>query len=71
MANAQKPKSSDLKHRRSRKGAKPNPRRIAGVGLWAAGIAAGIFGGNYGLLVALTLLVAGFFLLVTNPPGKR
>jgi hypothetical protein len=71
MANAQKPGPSGLKHRRTRKGAKPNPRRVAGVLLWAAGIAAGIFGGNYGLLVALTLLVAGFFLFATNPADKR
>ena len=60
-----------MKRKRDRKNTKPNPRRVAAVVLWAAGIAAGIFGGNYGLLVALTFLVAGFYLFATDPAGKR
>lgn len=68
MANAQK-----MNHRGSRRGKseKPNPRRMAGIVLWAAGIAAGIFGGEYGLLVALALVAAGFVLFMSNPGGKR
>jgi hypothetical protein len=47
-------------------------RKIAGVALWACGIAAGIFGGSYGLPVALALFVAGFFIFVSAPrPGAR
>lgn len=60
-----------MKSRRERKNTKPTPRRVAAVVLWAVGIAAGIFGGNYGLLVALTLLVAGFYLFATDSHGKR
>ncbi len=68
MANAQK-----MNHRSSRRGKpeRPNPRRMAGIVLWAAGIAAGIFGGEYGLLVALALVAAGFVLFMSNPGGKR
>jgi fatty acid desaturase len=68
MANAHK-----MNHRSSRrsKSEKPNPRRAAGVALWALGIAAGIFGGDYGLLVALALVAAGFVLFMSNPGAKR
>ena len=71
MATEQKTRPAHPKHRRAGKGGKPSPRRVAAVVLWAAGIAAGIFGGNYSLLVALTLLVAGFYLFATDRSGKR
>jgi len=52
--------------------AKPHlTRKMIGILLWAAGIAAGIFGGtSYGLPVALALFVAGFFLFVSGPAEK-
>ncbi|HEX7810410.1 MAG TPA: hypothetical protein VF460_00755 [Burkholderiales bacterium] len=59
------------KNRKGGKAGKPNPRRAAGIGLWAAGIAAGIFGGDYGLLVALALVAAGFVLFMSNPSDKK
>lgn len=67
MASAHK-----MNHRGSKRGkpGKPNPRRMAGIALWAAGIAAGIFGGEYGLLAALALVAAGFFLFMSNPSDK-
>jgi hypothetical protein len=46
-------------------------RRVAGVLLWAGGIAAGLFGGNYGLPVALALFVVGFYVFVSAPAGRR
>lgn len=47
-------------------------RRIIGVALWAAGIGAGIFGGSYGLPVALAMFVIGFFVFVSGPAkGKH
>ena len=46
-------------------------RRVAGVLLWAVGIAAGLIGGNYGLPVALALFVAGFFVFVSAPSSRR
>ena len=48
--------------------AKPRlTRKVIGILLWAAGIAAGIFGGtSYGLPFALALFVAGFFLFVSG-----
>lgn len=58
------------KNRKIRKDGKPNPRRVAGIALWALGIAAGIFGGDYGLLVALALVAAGFMLFMSNPGEK-
>ena len=46
-------------------------RKVIGILLWAAGIAAGIFGGtSYGLPFALALFVAGFFLFVSGPAEK-
>lgn len=45
-------------------------RRVAGVLLWAVGIAAGLIGGNYGLPVALALFVVGFYLLVSASTGR-
>ena len=46
-------------------------RKLIGVVLWAAGIAAGIFGGtSYGLPFALALFVVGFFLFVSGPAEK-
>ncbi|MEO8008735.1 MAG: hypothetical protein ABI728_09485 [Betaproteobacteria bacterium] len=45
-------------------------RRVAGVLLWAVGIAAGLIGGNYGLPVALALFVAGFYLFVSASAGR-
>ena len=59
------------KNRKDRKAGKPNPRRVAGIALWAVGIAAGIFGGDYGLLVALALVAAGFVLFMSNPSDKN
>ena len=52
--------------------AKPHlTRKVIGILLWAAGIAAGIFGGtSYGLPVALALFVVGFFLFVSGPAEK-
>ena len=52
--------------------AKPHlTRKVIGILLWAAGIAAGIFGGtSYGLPVALALFVVGFFLFVSAPAKK-
>jgi hypothetical protein len=46
-------------------------RRVAGVLLWAGGIAAGLFGGSYAMPVALALFVAGFFVFVSAPAGRR
>ena len=46
-------------------------RRVAGVLLWAGGIAAGLFGGNYGLPVALALFVVGFYVFVSAPASRR
>ena len=46
-------------------------RRVTGVLLWAVGIAAGLFGGNYGLPVALALFVVGFFVFVSAPASRR
>lgn len=45
-------------------------RRVAGVLLWAGGIAAGLFGGSYGLPVALALFVVGFFIFVSAPASR-
>jgi len=45
-------------------------RRVTGVLLWAGGIAAGLFGGNYGLPVALALFVVGFFVFVSAPASR-
>ena len=52
--------------------AKPRlTRKVIGILLWAAGIAAGIFGGtSYGLPFALALFVVGFFLFVSGPAEK-
>ena len=68
MANVQK-----MNHRSARrpKSDKPNPRRMAGIALWAAGIAVGIFGGDYGILAALVLVVIGFVLFLSNPGGEK
>jgi hypothetical protein len=57
-------------HDYSASGCAPFARKVTGVLLWACGIAAGIFGGNYGLPVALALFVAGFFIFVSAPAGK-
>ena len=46
-------------------------RRVAGVLLWAGGIAAGLFGGNYGLPFALALFVVGFYVFVSAPARRR
>jgi hypothetical protein len=46
-------------------------RRVAGVLLWAGGIAAGLLGGNYGLPVALALFVVGFYVFVSAPASRR
>jgi hypothetical protein len=46
-------------------------RRLAGVVLWGGGIAAGLFGGNYGMPVALALFVVGFFVFVSGPTDRR
>jgi len=46
-------------------------RRVTGVLLWAGGIAAGFFGGNYGMPVALALFVVGFFVFVSAPARPR
>ena len=59
------------KNRKNEQANKPNPRRVAGIALWAVGIAAGIFGGDYGLLVALALVAAGFVLFMSNPSDKK
>ncbi len=68
MANVQK-----MNHRSARrpKSEKPNPRRVTGIVLWAVGIAVGIFGGDYGLLAALVLVVIGFVLFLSNPGGEK
>lgn len=59
------------KNRKIRQAGKPNPLRMAGIALWAAGIAVGIFGGDYGLLGALALVAAGFVLFMSNPSDKK
>jgi hypothetical protein len=46
-------------------------RRVVAVLLWALGIIAGLIGGNYALPIALVLLVAGFFVFVSAPAGRR
>ena len=46
-------------------------RRVAGVLLWAGGIATGLVGGNYGLPVALALFVVGFYVFVSAPANRR
>ena len=38
--------------------------------LWVGGIAAGLFGGSYGLPVALALFVVGFFVFVSAPASR-
>ena len=62
-----------MKHRVPKKSAPKAQvtRRVAGVLLWAGGIAAGLFGGNYGLPVALALFVVGFYVFVSAPAGRR
>ena len=62
-----------MKHKGPKRPAlkRPSTRRVAGVLLWAGGIAAGLFGGNYGLPVALALFVAGFFVFVSAPVSRR
>lgn len=46
-------------------------RRVAGVVLWAGGIASGIIGDDFSLPVALALFVIGFFLFVSTPATKE
>jgi hypothetical protein len=66
------PEETDMKPKNARRNGrnKPSARRVAGVLLWACGIIAGLFGGNYGLPVALALFVIGFFLFVSTPAAK-